>query len=397
MFCANCGKEIADGTKFCPNCGQEVGGKVKSESAFAGIAKAASEKIGGLQNKVKEMNEKEEEAEKNKVDPVAADGREYQSITEIITQKKESIFNVQGKSNAQSKTTSFKLRNEISNLKLQWLTKRVAKNKITTSDILAVYDNKEEGTIVFTDYAMYVSEKMMLPVVVKYTDITEIGVDKNDEKQAIVRLSNELELTIKNDKADMKALAQIIKTISEFAKKRGEDEKCKSIVSSAEQEMTLLLKVLGFGFFTAIFSWNSYVIFHNISIGQGLIWTILGIIINLAILYPLVGYLAVLLESITKNTALVEKIISKKLIFVYPLILLLVFGSIGHSSYKTYLAENAKKIIEQNSFFKVEKVVNIQKTSKNIYSGIAILESGYTLDVVIKRLDNGDILCQWGQ
>ena len=27
MYCGNCGKQIADGSKFCPNCGSEVGGK----------------------------------------------------------------------------------------------------------------------------------------------------------------------------------------------------------------------------------------------------------------------------------------------------------------------------------------------------------------------------------
>lgn len=65
MFCVKCGKEIAEGTRFCPGCGQEVGAAPKGESALAGIAKAASEKLDGLNRKLDELNEKEEETEKS--------------------------------------------------------------------------------------------------------------------------------------------------------------------------------------------------------------------------------------------------------------------------------------------------------------------------------------------
>ena len=45
MFCPNCGKEIADGTKFCPNCGKAVSqvegaSNGLSENSVAGSAEA---------------------------------------------------------------------------------------------------------------------------------------------------------------------------------------------------------------------------------------------------------------------------------------------------------------------------------------------------------------------
>ena len=95
MFCSNCGKEVADGTKFCPNCGQEIGGKPKSERAFAGIAKVASEakkkaseKLGDINEKLKEANEKEDEKEKNKIEPALGEEKDWQSVEEIISKKK---------------------------------------------------------------------------------------------------------------------------------------------------------------------------------------------------------------------------------------------------------------------------------------------------------------------
>ena len=32
MFCKNCGKEVADGTKFCPNCGAQIGAAAQTEA-----------------------------------------------------------------------------------------------------------------------------------------------------------------------------------------------------------------------------------------------------------------------------------------------------------------------------------------------------------------------------
>ena len=372
MFCSNCGKEIADGIKFCPECGQEIGGKPKSENALTGIAKAASEakkkaseKLEALNEKVKETNEKEEEKEKARLEPALGDDNEWNSVQEIIAQKKDGIFKLQGAKNALLGTTSFKLRNEISDSKASSLSKKVAQKKITSSDIVAVYDNKNEGKIVFTDYAMYATEKMMLPIVVKYSDITEVGVNKENEEQAIVRLSNGLEWTITNNNyVDMKAFAQIIKIISDFAKKRGEDEKSHAVVSSSEQEATPLLKLVAFVAFTVIFSWNCYAICHNISIGAGIGWTILAIIVNLAILYPLVGLTSVFLETVTKKSEAVEKPVVKKLLWAFPVILFLLFGLRNCSSYKGQLATVAEQLIEENSYYEVEKIAGIKNFQK---------------------------------
>ena len=337
MFCAKCGKEIAEGTRFCPGCGQEVGAAPKTESAFAGIMKAASEakqkaaeKLDGLNQKLNEAEEKDAEKEKNKIDPVSADEKDWQSVAEIIAQKKESIFKLQGAKNALLGTTSFKMRGEISEAKAKSLAQKAALGKIQPSDIVAVYDNKNEGKIVFTDYAMYATEKMMKPIAVKYADITEAGVNKENAGQAVVRLANGLEWTITNNNyVDMNALAGIIATLSVFAKRRDEDEKSRSIESSAEQEATPLLKLIGFAVLTVIFSWNCYAIFHNFSVGSGIGWAIVAIIVNLAILYPLAGWAALLAETVTRKQGLAEKLVSKKIIWAFPLILLILFGARG--------------------------------------------------------------------
>lgn len=322
MFCAKCGKEIADGTKFCPSCGQEqeIGGKTNSESAFTGIAKVASEakkkaseKLGNINEKLKEANEKEDEKEKNKIEPALGEEKDWQSVEEIISKKKDGIFKLQGAKDALLGTTSFKMRNEISDSKAGSLSKKVAQKKIQASDIVAVYDNKNEGKIVFSDYAMYATEKMMLPIVVKYADITEVGVNKENEEQVIVRLSNGLEWTVTNNNyVDMKAFAQIIKIISDFAKNRGEDERSRNIVSSEEQDGTPLLKLIGFALFTAIFSWNCHAICHNFSAGEGIVWAIIGIVVNIAILYPLAGGAALFISTVARKPDLAEKLVAKK-------------------------------------------------------------------------------------
>ncbi len=403
MFCSKCGKEIADGTKFCPNCGQEIGGKPKSERAFAGIAKAASEvknkaseKLGDINEKLKEANEKEDEKEKNKIEPALGEEKDWQSVEEIISKKKDGIFKLQGAKNALLGTTSFKMRNEISDSKAGSLSKKVAQKKIQASDIVAVYNNKNEGKIVFTDYAMYATEKMMLPIVVKYADITEVGVNKENEEQVIVRLSNGLEWTVTNNNyVDMKAFAQIIKIISDFAKNRGEDERSRNIVSSEEQEATPFLKLIGFALLTAIFSWNCHAICHNFSVGDGIIWAIIGIVVNLAILYPLVGLAALFIGTVTRKPDLAEKLVAKKIIWAFPVILFLLFGLRSCGSPKSQIAAAAEQIIEENSYYEVEKITGMKKISKGVYSAIAVLDNGYTLTLTITVKDDGQIYCQW--
>ena len=403
MFCSKCGKEIADGTKFCPSCGQEIGGKTNSESAFTGIAKVASEakkkaseKLGDINEKLKEVNEKEDEKEKNKIEPALGEEKDWQSVEEIISKKKDGIFKLQGAKNALLGTTTFKMRNEISDSKAVSLSKKVAQKKIQSSDIVAVYDNKNEGKIVFTDYAMYATEKMMLPIVVKYADITEVGVNRENAEQAIVRLSNGLEWTVTNNNyVDMKAFAQIIKIISDFVKKRGEDDKSKSIDSSEEQEGTPLLKLIGFVLLTAIFSWNCHAICHNFSAGEGIVWAIIGIVVNIAILYPLAGGAALFISTVARKPDLAEKLVAKKIIWAFPVILFLLFGLRSCGSPKSQIAAAAEQIIEENSYYEVEKITGMKKISKGLYSAIAVLDNGYTLTLTITVKDDGSIYCQW--
>ncbi len=406
MFCSKCRKEIDDGTKFCPSCGQEIGGKTNSESAFTGIAKVASEakkkaseKLGDINKKLKKVNEKEDEKEKNKIEPALGEEKDWQSVADIISKKKDGIFKLQGAKNALLGTTTFKMRNEISDSKAGSLSKKVAQKKIQSSDIVAVYDNKNEGKIVFTDYAMYATEKWMLPIVVKYVDIIEVGVNRENAEQAIVRLSNGLEWTVTNNNyVDMKAFAQIIKIISDFVKKRGEDNKSKSIDSSEEQEGTPLLKLIGFVLLTAIFSWNCYAICHNFSAGEGIVWAIIGIIVNIAILYPLAGGAALFISTVARKPDLAEKLVAKKIIWAFPVILFLLFGLFGLRSCgspKSQIAAVAEQIIEENSYYEVEKITGMKKISKGVYSAIAVLDNGYTLTLTITVKDDGQIYCQW--
>ena len=403
MFCPNCGKEVVDGTKFCPNCGQEIGGKPKSESALAGVTKAASEvknkaseKLEVLNEKLKEANEKEDEKEKNKIEPALGEEKDWQSVEEIISKKKDGIFKLQGAKNALLGTTTFKMRNEISDSKAGSLSKKVAQKKIQSSDIVAVYDNKNEGKIVFTDYAMYATEKWMLPIVVKYVDIIEVGVNRENAEQAIVRLSNGLEWTVTNNNyVDMKAFAQIIKIISDFVKKRGEDDKSKSIDSSEEQEGTPLLKLIGFVLLTAIFSWNCHAICHNFSVGEGIVWAIIGIVVNIAILYPLAGGAALFISTVARKPDLAENLVAKKIIWAFPVILFLLFGLRSCGSPKSQIAAAAEQIIEENSYYEVEKITGMKKISKGVYSAIAVLDNGYTLTLTITVKDDGSIYCQW--
>lgn len=403
MFCSKCGKEIADGTKFCPSCGQEIGGKTNSESAFTGISKVASEakkkaseKLGDINEKLKEANEKEDEKEKNKIEPALGEEKDWQSVEEIISKKKDGIFKLQSAKNALLGTTTFKMRNEISDSKAGSLSKKVAQKKIQSSDIVAVYDNKNEGKIVFTDYAMYATEKWMLPIVVKYVDIIEVGVNRENAEQAIVRLSNGLEWTVTNNNyVDMKAFAQIIKIISDFVKKRGEDDKSKSIDSSEEQEGTPLLKLIGFVLLTAIFSWNCHAICHNFSVGEGIVWAIIGIVVNIAILYPLAGGAALFISTVARKPDLAENLVAKKIIWAFPVILFLLFGLRSCGSPKSQIAAAAEQIIEENSYYEVEKITGMKKISKGVYSAIAVLDNGYTLTLTITVKDDGSIYCQW--
>ena len=409
MYCSKCGNEVVEGTAFCPKCGQEISGKPKSEGALAGIAKTASdvkkkaaEKIGALNEKINDVDENEAEEKKREINQSISDDKNWNSISEIIAQKKGCIFKLQGAKNALLGSTSFKMRSEISESKAKSLSKKVAQGKIQANDIIAVYDNKNEGKIVFTDYAMYATEKMMLPIVVKYSDITEVGTDKENTEKAIVRLSNGLEWTITNNNyIDMKALSEIIATLSDFSKKRGEDEKSKGVISSAEQEATSFLKLIAFVFITAIFSWNCYAIVHNFSIRTGYLWAIIGIIVNIVILYPLAGTAAAFVGMITRKPEIEEKLVAKKIIWAFPVILFLFFGIvIGHVPYKQHLADLAAPTVSQilkNAYgdymdvAKCTKVDNVYKIADHIYKGTAYLDNGNTLQISISDADKGNI------
>lgn len=50
MFCKNCGKEVADGTKFCPNCGAQIG--AAAQTAEPKTAEPKTETYTGTVNGV---------------------------------------------------------------------------------------------------------------------------------------------------------------------------------------------------------------------------------------------------------------------------------------------------------------------------------------------------------
>ena len=143
-----------------------------------------------------------------------------------------------------------------------------------------------------------------------------------------------------------------------------------------------------------IFSWNCYAIFHNFSVGKSIGWAIVAIIVNLAILYPLAGWAALLAETVTRKQGLAEKLVSKKIIWAFPLILLILFGARGCSSWKSALAQAVEQTIEEGSYYEVKKVVGIKKISKGVYSATAVLDNGHTLSVTVTEKD-GDVYCEW--
>lgn len=380
MFCQNCGKEISVGTKFCPNCGTKF---EQSDTTESEKKTFESEQIPEISdsNITKEENIKEESEDCEDIIPVFSDNKEWTSVEEILKDKAKQICKFKG---------SLKLKEKISDSKAKKYAMKIGQNKIQPEEILAYYDK-----IVFTKYAMYINENLVTPIIIKYMDITEVGISKSDADECIVRLSNGLEWTeIDRYMINMKGFAEMIRNISDFVHKQDEDEKSKTVISSKPEEYqpTLKVKIARLIIYAAVFSWNSYAIFNNFSAHNGIGWAIFAIIINI-VLFVLISSL---LDSIIKKSNY------KKFSYIIPIVLLFLFGCIGFTPYKTRLAESAAPLVTQildenfGSYIntaKCQKVINVRKISKGYYSASAVLDNGRLLNISITA-DNDTIYVQ---
>ncbi len=142
-----------------------------------------------------------------------------------------------------------------------------------------------------------------------------------------------------------------------------------------------LSTIIGFVILAGIFSWNSYAIFHNISGGVGVGWTIIGIIVNLAILFPLMGAVGGLIEKFKKGR--IDTVAGRIGIYCVPLLLLIFFGLRGGSSYKNTIMNGAEEIIEDATGYEVERIMSLRKIDKNLYSAKAVFASGEIINIEI--------------
>ena len=71
MYCKNCGKEVADGTKFCPDCGQPI------ENGNS-TGQAMNQHLENAQNKLDDI------AENMKKKEIEVSGKKF-NMLEIIT------------------------------------------------------------------------------------------------------------------------------------------------------------------------------------------------------------------------------------------------------------------------------------------------------------------------
>lgn len=370
MFCQNCGKEIPIGTKFCPNCGAKIEQSDSIESEKKSLESEQVSKISDSNITEEKNSEKVTEDEKDII-PVFSDNKEWTSVEEILKDKSKEICKIKG---------SLKLKENISDSKAKKYAMKIGQNKIQPEEILAYYDK-----IVFTKYAMYINENLVTPIIIKYMDIAEVGINKSDADECIVRLSNGLEWT-ETDRymINMKGFAEMIKNISDFVHKQDEDEKSKTVISSKPEEYqpTLKVQITRLIIYAAIFSWNSYVIFNNFSAHNGIGWAIFGIIVNI-VLFVLIY---ALLDTIIKKSSY------KKLSYIIPIALFFLFGYFGFTPYKSRLAESATPLVTQildenfGSYIntaKCQKVINVRKISKGYYSATAILDNNKSLPIYI--------------
>ena len=85
MYCKNCGKEVADGTKFCPDCGQPIENGNSTGQAMNQHLENAQNKLDDIEEKQNELQTAETEEEKGKMKKeIEVSGKKF-NMLEIIT------------------------------------------------------------------------------------------------------------------------------------------------------------------------------------------------------------------------------------------------------------------------------------------------------------------------
>ena len=135
----------------------------------------------------------------------------------------------------------------------------------------------------------------------------------------------------------------------------------------------------------AIFTYNTYVVFNNIMVGDGYFWVVLGIIINIVIA---VNYQSVFGRVFHK--------INPKWSFAVIAVLFFLAMAIANGQQENLLEKSAVPVVTQ--IFEEEhgkgnaaeclSVEITEKLTKNLYKANAILNNGNTIRITIQ--DKGD-------
>ena len=138
----------------------------------------------------------------------------------------------------------------------------------------------------------------------------------------------------------------------------------------------------------AIFCYNTYVIFNNISVGEGYLWVVLCIIVNLGLALSYKGIFAKALPKFNSNWA-----------FAVLAVMLIVGFQGGYNDIESALEEEAvpivNGIIEDNfgkgNGIKCIKVKIGEEFSDNFYKARAVFNNGKDIEIVIENIDNKKI------
>lgn len=385
MFCPNCGKEIKEGVSFCPSCGAKIGTPAEKVAASEPVQNVASTQGAPVNG-----NAEQTKTEPNGIVIVTAENKDYKSVEEILNEKIPLVD-----SNQKEATVGSSL-----NLKKNKVAaKQIGMSKIKETDVLALLDETlfnigTRGNL-FTKDAVYERVNLFLPIVLKYSDIVEVSVKKEDDKKTCrVKASTGLVWEVSQTTSyNIDEFAKMMAQLADFAKKHPEENN-PNIKTSTEDENTFNTKgnIIVTLVASAIFAWNSYAICHNFSVHDGYIWAILGIIVNLFIMFAysanVVGIFKKKMEGWTGWAG-----------WGFFIVLFLIFGiGIGKVPYKDVLAESATPVVSQilkenlgNMAASCLYVDNIFKITNHIYSATAHLDNGNTLSISISDAEKGNI------
>lgn len=387
MYCSKCGNEIPEDSKFCPKCGNQI---VVAEDKTDSSNK---DKI------IKEYSVQDTENEE-KINPLAGkvsveiEEKDYESLEDILKEYIPLCILENG-SKKQKKASKF-----------------ITKNKAKPEEILALIDesllrNGIKG-FAFTKDAIYEKLNFFNPLVIKYCDIEDVWLENfMGSTSCVVKTNTGLLWEIAKDSSgktttniqDFNGIAELIAQIVVFSKKHPVQSREDLKTSTSEDNTYNVKGALIISIATSvIFAWNSYAIVHNFSVRDGYLFAIIGIVVNLGILFGWDASIVCLFKRIFKNKL---KKIHKYSGYIYFAILFLIFGLIiGHVPYKKLLAESAKPLVSQiikNAYgdymdvAKCARVDDVYKITDHIYKATAYLDNGNKLSITISDADKGNI------